>query len=52
MGKLIGLFSKDILEDYLKEHASGYALLEKSEQKILNRHINKQATDLLKKSVY
>ena len=48
MGKLIGLFSKDILEDYLKEHASSYALLEKSEQKILNRHINKQATDLIK----
>jgi Rnl2 family RNA ligase len=48
-GKLIGLFSKDILEDYLKEHASEYALLEKSEQKILNRHVNKQATDLIKK---
>jgi Rnl2 family RNA ligase len=47
-GKLIGLFSKDILEDYLKEHASDYALLEKSEQKILNRHVNKQATDLIK----
>ncbi|MDR0691820.1 MAG: RNA ligase, Rnl2 family [Prevotellaceae bacterium] len=47
-GKLIGLFSKDILEDYLKEHASNYALLEKSEQKILNRHVNKQATDLIK----
>jgi Rnl2 family RNA ligase len=48
-GKLIGLFSKDILEDYLKEHSSDYALLEKSEQKILNRHINKQAVDLIKK---
>jgi Rnl2 family RNA ligase len=48
MGKLIGLFSKDILEDYLKEYASCYALLEKSEQKILNRHINKQASDLIK----
>ena len=46
-GKLIGLFSKDILEDYLKEHASNYALLEKSEQKILNRHVNKQATGLI-----
>jgi Rnl2 family RNA ligase len=49
MGKLIGLFSKDILEDYLKEHTNEYALLEKSEQKILNRHVNKQATDLIKK---
>ncbi len=48
-GKLIGLLSKDILEDFLKEHSGIYALLEKSEQKILNRHINKQATDLIKK---
>jgi Rnl2 family RNA ligase len=51
MGKLIGLFSKDILDDYLKEHASDYALLEKSEQKILNRHVNKQASDLIKHNV-
>jgi Rnl2 family RNA ligase len=49
LGKLIGLFSKDILEDYLKEYSNEYALMEKSEQKILNRHVNKQATDLVKK---
>jgi Rnl2 family RNA ligase len=48
-GKLIGLLSKDILEDFLKEHSGIYASLEKSEQKILNRHINKQATGLIKK---
>jgi Rnl2 family RNA ligase len=48
-GKLIGLFSKDVLDDFLKEHESEYALMEKSEQKILNRHINKQATELIKK---
>ena len=48
-GRLIGLFSKDILEDFLKEHESEYALVEKSEQKILNRHINKLATQLIKK---
>ncbi len=48
-GKLIGLLSKDILEDFLKEHSGIYASLEKSEQKILNRYINKQATDLIKK---
>ena len=50
-GKLIGLFSKDILDDFLKEHASQYALLEKSEQKLLNRHANSLATALIK-SVY
>lgn len=48
-GTLTGLFSKDILDDYLKEHAGAYALLEKSERKILNRHVNRQATDLIKK---
>jgi Rnl2 family RNA ligase len=49
MGKLIGLFSKDTLEDFLKEHSGRYASLEKSEQKILNTHVNKLVTILLKK---
>ena len=48
-GKLIGLFSKDILEDFLKEHSGEYAALEKSEQKVLNRHANSLATNLIKK---
>jgi Rnl2 family RNA ligase len=47
-GKLIGLFSKDILEDFLKEHSNDYNLLEKSEQKILNKHINSEATKVIK----
>ena len=47
-GKLIGLFSKDILDDFLKEHSGEYAGIEKSEQKILNRHINSLAADLIK----
>jgi len=47
-GKLIGLFSKDILEDFMKEHSSDYALLEKNEQKILNKHVNSLATNLIK----
>jgi len=47
-GKLIGLFSKDILDDFLKEHSGEYAALEKSEQKIVNRHINALATNLIK----
>jgi hypothetical protein len=48
-GKLIGLFSKDILDDFLKEHSGEYASIEKSEQKILNRHINFLTTNLIKK---
>ena len=47
-GKLIGLFSKDILDDFLKEHASEYEALEKSEQKLLNRQANMLATNLIK----
>ena len=49
-GKLIGLFSKDILDDFLKEHSGEYAELEKSEQKVLNRHTNSLATGLIKKT--
>jgi Rnl2 family RNA ligase len=49
IGKLIGLFSKDILTDFLKEHSGEYSAIEKSEQKILNRHINTSATNLIKK---
>jgi Rnl2 family RNA ligase len=49
-GKLIGLFSKDILDDFLKENSGEYAAIEKSEQKILNRHVNFLATNLIKKS--
>ena len=48
-GRVIGLLSKDVLDDFLKEYSGIYASLEKSEQKILNRHINKQVTDLIKK---
>jgi len=48
IGKLIGLFSRDILEDFLKEHSGEYAAIEKSEQKILNRHANLLATNLIK----
>lgn len=48
-GKLIGLLSKDVLEDFLKEHSGSYAGLEKSEQKIFNRHLNKLSVELIKK---
>ena len=47
-GKLTGLLSKDILDDFLKEHSVAYNALEKSEQKVLNRHANSLATDLIK----
>ena len=48
-GKIMGLFSKDVLEDFLKEHGGEYGCLEKSEQKLLNKELNKLATALVKK---
>ena len=48
-GKIMGLFAKDVLEDFLKEHGGEYAGLEKSEQKLLNKELNKLATALVKK---
>ena len=47
-GKVMGLFSKDVLEDFLKEHGNLYAALEKSEQKLLNKELNKFCTALVK----
>ncbi|MDE7420478.1 MAG: RNA ligase, Rnl2 family [Muribaculaceae bacterium] len=47
-GKIMGLFAKDILEDFLKEHGGDYSALDKCEQKTLTRELNKKATDLVK----
>lgn len=49
IGKLIGVMSKDTLEDFLKENSSQYISLGKSEQKLLNGFINHQAVLLIKK---
>jgi hypothetical protein len=46
---IMGLFSKDILEDFLKEHGGEYGRLEKSEQKLLNKELNKLSTEFVKK---
>jgi len=48
-GKIMGLFSKDVLDDFLKEHGGDYSGLEKSEQKLLNKELNKLATSLVRK---
>ncbi len=47
-GKVMGMFAKDILEDFLKEHGGEYSALDKCEQKSLNRELNKLATDFVK----
>lgn len=40
LGKMTGLMSKDILQDFLKEFESSYVALEKSEQKIITKKLN------------
>lgn len=47
-GKIMGMFSKDILEDFMKEHGGAYTALDKCEQKSLNRELNKLATGFVK----
>lgn len=47
-GKVMGLFSKDVLDDFLKEHGSAYTALDKCEQKSLNKALNKLCTAFVK----
>lgn len=47
-GNVMGLYAKDILEDFLKEHGGEYLSLDKYEQKSLNRELNKLASTLVK----
>lgn len=48
IAKVMGNFSKDVLEDFLKEYHEQYNALEKDEQKRLKKQLNKLATDLVK----
>ena len=48
LGRVSGLLAKDILEDFLKEHADAYNNLAKQEQKVLNGLLNKRAIDFIK----
>lgn len=51
-GKVMGLFAKDILDDFLKEHGGEYSALDKCERKTLNRELNKLATDFVKQTLF
>ncbi len=46
-GKVLGLFSKDILLDFFKEYQSKYDALEKHESKAINKFVNKHANQLI-----
>ena len=47
-GKLIYLFSQDILDDFYKDHLKAYTALEKKEQKQLTKQMNKSAAVLIR----
>ena len=46
-GKLLGLYCKDTLEDFLKSHKSEYEQLEKFESKAINKFLNTHAGTLV-----
>ena len=46
-GKLLGMFNKDILNDFLKEYDLNYLALENNENKSVNKFINKQAREMI-----
>ncbi|MFW9608304.1 MAG: hypothetical protein ACMV14_07695, partial [Prevotella sp.] len=48
-GKIMGLFAKDALEDFMKEYSEDYLNLEKTEQKMLNKALNQMSIELVKK---
>lgn len=48
LGRVSGLLAKDVLEDFLKEHAEDYNNLAKQEQKALNGLLSKRAIDFIK----
>ena len=45
---MMGLFSKNVLDDLLKEHGGSYSALDKCEQKSLNKELNKLCIALVK----
>lgn len=52
MGKITGLFAQDVIADFLKDNQKGFNLLEKDEQKSINKLINNQIIQLIKEKYY
>lgn len=51
MGKIIGLFSQDVLEDFEKDFPEAFAAIEKDEQKRINKKLNSLVIDLVKQEL-
>jgi Rnl2 family RNA ligase len=51
MGKVIGLFAQDILEDFEKDFPSVFITIEKDEQKRINKKLNSLVIDCVKEEL-
>ena len=47
-GKVIGLFSRDVMEDFEKDHGDLFSTLEKKEQKRITKGLSNLATPLVR----
>ena len=47
LGKVLGLYNKDVLTDFLKNYQERYNALEKQESKAVNKFLNKYAGQLI-----
>lgn len=46
-GKVLGMFNKDVLEDFVKEYGDRYQKLDKLEVKLVNKFLNKHASEII-----
>ncbi|AZA79337.1 RNA ligase, Rnl2 family [Chryseobacterium sp. G0186] len=51
IGKIIGLFAQDILEDFEKDFPSVFTMIEKEEQKRINKKLNTLVIDFIKEEL-
>lgn len=51
IGKVIGLFSQDILEDFQKDFPAAFPAIEKDEQKRINKKLNSLVIDFIKEEL-
>lgn len=47
LGKVTGLYNKDVLEDFFKTHKLAYDALDKKESKLINKFLNERASQLI-----
>ncbi|AZB19766.1 RNA ligase, Rnl2 family [Chryseobacterium indologenes] len=51
IGKVIGLFAQDVLEDFEKDFPAAFATIEKEEQKRINKKLNSIVIDCVKEEL-